>query len=140
MQHGDLETWTGHRIVVILEGVLATVVPIMEKSMWGRRMTVTGYDLQWHDVPLKRMITMHGQFDVAFDIVTFIHDAGVIDEAADYLTSIPIPYDTIQSAEYRAFCNKLRFRTDIQQIIDSDPERLQNYGQLGRQVLVGGDF
>jgi len=139
MQHGDLETWSRTRILVILEGVLATVTPITEKPGWGRRERVTGYDLEWHDVPLKRMIVMAGRFDVAFDIVTF-HDQDVADEAADYLTSIPIPYETIESANFKAFCSKLRFRIDVQQIIDSDPERLHHYGQLGRHVLTGGDF
>lgn len=140
MQHGDLETWSRTRILLVLEGVLATVTPVTETSRWGRRTSITGYDIEWHDVPLKRMITMAGQYDVAFDIVSFIHDHGVVDDAADYLQSIPIPYETIESANFKAFCSKLRFRVDVSQIIDSDPERLQHYGQLGRQVMIGGDF
>jgi hypothetical protein len=140
MQHGDLETWSRTRILLILEGVLATITPITEKThRWGSSVKTVGYDLEWHDVPLKRMITMAGQFDVAFDIVTF-YDQTVADHAADYLQTIPIPYDTIESANFKQFCSKLRFRVDVSQIIDSDPQRLQHYGQLGRQVLTGGDF
>jgi hypothetical protein len=140
MQHGDLETWAGHRILLVLEGVLATVVPITAKQhRWGSSVKTIGYDLEWHDVPLKRMITMAGRFDVAFDIVTFMSQ-DVADHAADYLQTIPIPYDSIESVNFKAFCDKLRFRVDVEQILDSDPERLQRYGQLGRQVMPGGDF
>lgn len=139
MQHGDLETWTGHRILLVLEGALATVTPIVETHRW-RADVITGWDLTWHDVPLKRICYMDAKFpDVAFDIVTFLPE-DVADQAADYLQSIPIPYDSISSENYRQFCAKLKFRQDIQQIIDSDPDRLHNYGQLGKQVTVGGDF
>lgn len=139
MQDGDLEIWTTHRILVVLEGVLATVTPIIETHRW-KRDEITGWDLAFHDTPLKRMLYMEQTFhDVAFDIVTF-HPQDVADQAADYLAAIPIPFDTIAAVDYRQFCSKLRFRSDVRQIIDSDPDRLHNYGQLGRQVLIGGDF
>ena len=139
MQHGDLETWTGHRILVILEGVLATVTPIVETHRW-RSDKVTGYDLTLHETPLKRIVSTKIRYpDVAFDIVTF-EPQEVADMAAEALSDIPIPYDSIEATTYRQFCSRLKFRTDISQIIDSDPRRLDGYGQLGKQVTMGGDF
>lgn len=139
MQHGDLETWTSHRIILILEGVLATVTPVIEAHRI-RRDEIVGWDLDWHDLPLKRIVAMRQQYpDVAFDIVSFTNQ-DVIDLAAEYLQAIPIPYDTITLADYRTFCSTLRFHNDINQVIDSDPDRLHNYGQLGRQVMPGGDW
>jgi hypothetical protein len=139
MQHGDLETWTGHRIFVVLEGVLATVVPVVETHRW-RKDEVTGWNLIWHDIPLKRIVYMTDRFpDLAFEIVTFLPQE-VADLAAEWLNDIPIPYSAIEAVDYRQFCSRLKFRQDIQQIIDSDPERLHNYGQLGKQVVMGGDF
>lgn len=125
--------------MLVLEGVLATVTPVVETHRW-RSDEITGWDLTWHDVPLKRMATMSRRFtDVMFDIVTFEPQA-VADQAADFLNTIPLDYASIEAVDYRQFCSRLKFRTDVQQVIDSSPERLQRYGQLGRQVMFGGDF
>jgi hypothetical protein len=76
---------------------------------------------------------------VTFEIITFLPQE-VADLAAEWLNDIPIPYSAIESVDYRQFCSRLKFRQDIQQILDSDPDRMNNYGQLGKQVVMGGDF
>lgn len=138
MQHGDLETWSRARILLILEGALASVTPIIEKH-WGRT-RVTGHTIGWHDTALKRLAVNCRRYpDVGFCIVTFLGD-DVRDEAADFLAAIPIDVESVEALDYRRFCDTLRFQSDIQQIIDTDPNRMHNYGQLGRQVVTGGDW
>jgi hypothetical protein len=139
MQHGDLETWSRARILLVLESVLATVTPVIETHRW-KRDEVTGYDLAWHDMALKRLSVSTRRYpDIGFTVVTFVAEA-VRDEAADFLAAIPIDVEAVEFQDYRQFCNRLRFQTDVQQIIDADSARLHNYGQLGRQVVTGEDW
>ncbi len=139
MQGGDLETWVRTRIVLILEGLLATVTQRVER----RRLLPDkplGWDLEWHSVPLKRMSFYANRFpEVAIEIVTFTAPE-VADEAAEYLNSIPLDYALCEWRDFNSFRNLLPLQQGVQQVLDSAPDRLDRYGQLGRQVVLGGDW
>jgi hypothetical protein len=140
MQHGDLETSSRRRIVVVLEGVLATITPIVQPHRWPRHDEVTGYHFLWHDIPLKRLATMkrnHPQ--TAIDVITFVSD-DVIDQAAQFFLDIHLPVDSVAFERLDQYADVLRYQADIVMVIDSDDERLDKYGQLGKSVLIGGDF
>jgi hypothetical protein len=139
MQHGDLATHTRHRLVVVLEGVIATVTPIVEEHRW-RADKHLGWNYTWHEAPLKRMANIYRRYpEIAVEVITFLSQ-DVADLAADFFTDTGIPFDEVSYQPFSHYVSKLRYQTGIAQIIDSAPDRLDRYGQLGRAVLPGGDF
>jgi hypothetical protein len=140
MQHGDLAVSTIPRMVVILEGVLASVSPIERTTFLRRRTKVTGYNIQWYDVPLKRCVYLKDRFpESALDLVTFV-SPDLRDDAANFLDEVGIPFNSLTYSSFEGWVWALRFRPDIRAIYDSDPFRLHYYGQLGTAVLRGLDF
>lgn len=140
MQDGDLATWQRERLIVILEGVLAQVVLERHTTKIRRRQSIDGYHIIWHEVPLKRLAAIGQRWpDYEVEIVTF-HDQKLVDLAADYLDEAHIPYTTIRNEKFERFTSLLKFQQNIRTIYDSDPDRLDSYGQLGRAVVRGDDF
>jgi hypothetical protein len=139
VERGDLELWTRPRYVVVVEGVLCRVEPVTRSRML-RRPEVTGYNIQWYDVPLKRLLYMKDRWpNTAQDLVTFVSQV-FADQAADFLQEAGIQYDEIRYCKFSDFTNTLRFKPDIQSVYDSDPARLDQYGQLGHSLVPGEDF
>lgn len=141
MQDGDLELWTRPRYVVVLEGVLCAARPIEQKGRFRKSATrITGYHINWHEVPLKRLVYLKEQWpDTAQDIVTFISQE-FLDDAIEFLDAARIQYDNVGYQSFNRFCATLRFQPDIKGIYDSDQGRLNQYGQLGVAVQRGFDF
>lgn len=140
MEEGDLAVWTRPRYVVVIEGVLCTVEPVIRQHRWTRRAEVTGYNAQWHDVPLKRLLYMKDRWpNMAQELVTFLSQ-DFCDQAADFLDAVRLPYDSIRYQELSQFCKVLRYQQDLQSVYDSDPARLDRYGQLGHAVVPGEDI
>jgi hypothetical protein len=138
MQQGDLQLWTQPRWVVVLEGVLCNVIPIEKKSrLRGTR--ISGYHINWHDVPLKRMVYLKERWpENSLEVVTFIDD--VLDTMVEFLDEAQIPYDKASYSRFDQFCSLMRFQTDLQAVYDSDVARLNRYGQYGVAVNRGMDF
>jgi hypothetical protein len=139
MQNGDLAVYNREKLVVILEGVLCLVAVTEGAKRHLRRQPPT-YHISWHEVPLKRMVSIAQRWpDYDVEIVTFV-DQRLADEAAEYLELAGIPYDSIRYLGYDSFVNTLRFKPDIRAIYDSSPQRLDEYGQAGHAVIRGEDF
>ena len=139
MQDGDLAVTVRPRNVVVLEGVLATVIPVVQHRRL-REDVVTGYHFHWHEVPMKRCWYNKTKYpDYALDIVTFVSEEAT-EDAAQFLMSINFPHDTIEYHDFRHWTSYLSYQSDVQVVYDSDQERLDHYGQLGRSVIQGGDF
>jgi hypothetical protein len=141
MEGGDLATSVRPRIVVVLEGVLASISEIEEPSRFLRRPKVTGYNLHWHDAPLKRLVTMKTLYpNTGIDVVTFISQ-DVADDAADFFNRINLAVsDSVEYHPFLPWSSALRYQTNIGMIVDSDEDRLNSYGQLGRAVTRGMDW
>lgn len=139
MQDGDLQEWNRPRYVIVIEGVLCDVQPITEKKRL-RSEKVTGYHINWHEVPLKRAVFMKERFPGnAMDLLTFIGEE-FVDTAAEFLNDARIPYDTVSYQPWERFTSTLRFQHDLLAIYDSDPGRLDQYGQKGTAVQRGMDY
>jgi hypothetical protein len=139
MQKGDLELWTRPRYVVVIEGVLCRVQPVVRQRRF-RPEEITGYNAQWYDVPIKRLLYMKDRWpDTAQDLVTFISQE-FCDQAAQFLDETGLQYDGIRYRSLNDFTATLRFQRDIQAVYDEDPARLDQYGQLGHAVVAGEDF
>lgn len=141
MQDGDLAEFHQERLIVVLEGVLALVAPEKQAvGRWRRRVETVAYHVLWHEVPLKRLVMInerHPEFDV--EILTF-HDPTLADQAAEFLDQAGIPYGSVRYQAYATFTQLLRYQRNIRTIYDSDPDRLDDYGQLGTAVVRGQDF
>ena len=140
MERGDLATSTRPRIVVVMEGVLAVVTPIIERTGLLRRQEVTGHSIVWKRDPLARIATTKRRWpDTSFDVVTFVSQA-VADEAAEFFLEAGIPIDTVSHHRLDRYTSLLPFQSDITMVLDSDGGRLDRYGQLGHAVVFGKDF
>ena len=101
---------------------------------------ITGWDLRWYETPLKRMVYISDNYpDLAVEIITFLNEE-VANFAAEFLNDVPIPYSEVRYQEWPHFTSALPYQKGITQILDSDSDRLDRYGQLGRAVLLGGDI
>lgn len=139
MEKGDLALWTRPRYVVVIEGVLCHVDPVLSDSRW-RRHKVVGHNVQWYDVPIKRLLYMKDRWpNTAQDLVTFI-DGPFLEQAVSFLDDVGLQYDSATHEKLDQFSQLLRYKQDVQAVYDSDPTRLDGYGQMGRAVLPGEDF
>lgn len=140
MQNGDLSEWNRKRIVLVIEGVLCTRIARAGKAKRLRKAPILSYHIQWHELPLKRVVVIkHRWPEMGIDLVTFI-DQEFADEAAEYMDALMIPYDSVKFVRFEAFATSLRFQSDIQAVYDVDPTRLARFGQLGVQTVPGSDF
>jgi predicted component of type VI protein secretion system len=138
MEQGDLAVSTRQRAVFVLEGVLASVTPTTSRGLF--RLKVTGWNVHWYDVPIKRCVTNKNRYpQYGLDVVTFLGQ-DVADIGAEFLTSINFPHDTIEYHNFRKYTQMLPYQAEIVVIYDSDQDRLERYGQLGRAVVMGQDF
>lgn len=139
MQNGDLQLWTRPRYIVVVEGVLCRVDPVVQSRRF-REDKVTGYNVQWYDVPIKRLLYLKDRWpDTGQDLVTFISQE-FADQAASFLDEAGLQYDEIRYRKLGDFTSMLIFQRDVQAVYDVDPARLDRYGQLGHAVVAGEDF
>jgi len=139
MQHGDLAVFVRPRAVVVVEGVLAQVQPITEKKRF-RKERDRGYHISWNEIPLKRCVYLKDNWpETALDFVTFVSE-DFLDTVVDFLNETRIPFDICHYQPFDRFTQSLRYQNDVMRVYDSDPTRLDQYGQKGVQVVRGNDF
>lgn len=135
MQNGDIATWETRSIAVVLEGVFC------KPARSGlRKRLVPVEQWQWQMLPLKCVAT-YAYNNVPIDVITFL-DEEVSDAAAQWFERYDVEVAAVEYHDYQLFCASLRWRRRgrIDRIVDSDPERLVSYGQLGYQVQWGGMY
>jgi hypothetical protein len=139
MEHGDLAVSVRPHYVIVLEGVLATVEDITSERRF-RPDKVVGINVSWHDLALRRFVTLQRQYpDVGAEVITFTRQS-VADFVGDYFAQASIPYSSLSYQPFDTWVSLLPFRDGLQAVYDSDPDRLDRYGQIGKQVLKGEDF
>jgi hypothetical protein len=115
-------------------------MPIVRRKKFFVAERVAGYHINWHEVPLKRCIDMKNRYpDNAMELVTFISEE-FLEDAANFLNEARVPFDSMSYVPLERFLQTLRFQSDLLAIYDSDPGRLDRYGQKGHQVQRGHDF
>lgn len=141
MEQGDLTVSVRPSYAVVLEGVLAEITPITRHRRFRGEET-TGYNIHWLDLPLRRLATLKRRFpQIQVDIVTFVN-SDVADDAAQFLEGARVPYDSLSYIRFDTWLALIPFQNEdgLQAIYDSDPDRLDQYGQLGRSVVKGSDW
>jgi hypothetical protein len=139
MQHGDLAVYVRPRAVIVVEGVLCQVQPIKVKPRF-RREQDRGYHISWNEIPLKRCVYLKDQWpETALDFITFVSEE-FLETAVDFLNETRIAFDLCHYQPFDRFTAALRFQNDVMRVYDSDPARLDQYGQKGMAVVRGNDF
>lgn len=140
MQNGDLSEYDQPTVVFVLEGVLCDVTEVEETTGRIRKHRSVSYDLDWYELPLKRIVVLKNAYpDVSIEVVTFTSEA-VAERAANHLERIRIPVNGVSYESFKDWTFSLRFRPEIQTIYDSDLERIHFFGQRGYAVSKGTDF
>lgn len=138
MEHGDLETGSRETIYVVIEGVLVEASVNTQHRLL--RSSITTQHLTWLEVPLKRLIVTKGRYPhYEISLITFL-DQDVADQAAWYLGLIGQPFDEVSAWDLNTFCSILPYQQYVRAVYDSDPERLDRYGQVGVSVVKGEDW
>ena len=141
MQGGDLEAPSVERVIIVIEGVLCNVRAIeQEAGRWRKVRRIVGYHINWYDVPLKRTVYLKEHYPhFSLEAITFLGD-DFLESASEFLNDAGIPFASVTEMSLERFVYGLRFQDTIRAIYDSDPARLDRYGQLGVQVQPGSDF
>ena len=138
MQHGDLQAWDQPSLAIVLEGVLADVIPVSKKIRF-RRSEELPAEINWFEVPLKRLSYLkHTYPDTSIDVVTFTSEE-VADRAAGFLFD-HVPISSCRYFPFEDWVFGLKLRYDLHSIYDSNDERLLHFGQRGYKVIKGRDF
>lgn len=142
MEGNDLTAYESPRTYIVLEGVLAQV-PVAHAERRLLRKTkpvpVDAHSWLWSSFAIKLVNHYARNYNTLFDVVTFISQE-VADEAADYLNQYEVRVSSCKYYDYEMFCTALTWKHDVDRVIDTDPERLLNYGSRAYQPSPGGEF
>jgi hypothetical protein len=135
----DLALTYRPRVVYVLEGVLCSVERSAPRRTIRNLRPKPKVVLKWSELAVKRLIYLTRFHAASHEIVTFTSQE-LADEAAEFFLGLQAPVTTVEYVEdFDNWTFALRFQT-IQAVYDSDSNRLDRYGQVGRAVIWGGDF
>ena len=133
MKDGDLDTFAETSVIVVLEGVLAELT----YSGRLRKRLRPANDWDWQQLALRRMVQWHRN-NVNVDVVTFVSEFAA-DLAAEFLVKYGYDFGSIEYRNFDLFCDALIVRRPTG-VYDSEPQRLNRYGQFGVGTVKGTDF
>lgn len=140
MERGDISSWASKRIIVVLEGVLTS--PRYEQSgVLRKKQELLDPDYWvWEELPVRLVVDYGRRLNVAVEVVTFMGQ-DVADGAAEWFSKYGVEVAEVLAVDFEMFCRSLLWRlTEVERVVDSDPERIQHYGQLGYASLRGERF
>jgi len=142
MEDGDLGTWDQPRILLVLEDCLAHITGTYKRPSRGIRKLWTPYPgeyWEWAITTLKT-IQRYSYNSVPVEVITFTTDE-VAEVAAKWFNDYDVEVAGTAWFDLHQFQKSLVWRRNgIQRVIDTDPERLLRYGQLGQQIVFNGEF
>ncbi len=136
MEGNDLGVRETSQIIVVLEGCLTQPVP--KKRMLRADQWTAATTWMWNMLGLKQIYRWVNTADLEVEIVTFLGE-DVAEAASDYMNFTDIPVGGVIPYDYDVFCSTLTLKTfRVLGVYDSDPDRIQNYGQRGILVPAMG--
>jgi hypothetical protein len=140
MQGGDLGTWDQPRILLVLEDCLARPKFNQERKLVRRENVLADPDEWEWAITTVKAIMRYAYNSVPVEVITFIGQ-DVADLAAQWLNRYDVEVASVEYYNFGRFCRSLSWRRNgIQEVIDTNPERLLRYGQLGRAILWDTEF
>jgi len=106
-----------------------------------RRIEVVADPDEWEwAINTVKTIMRYAYNSVPVEVITFLSQ-DVADEASIWFLRYDVEVASCEYYRYDHFCRGLTFRRrNIQEIIDTDQERVLHYGQLGRVILWDSEF
>ena len=140
MERGDISSWASTRIIVVLEGVLATP-KYDESGVLRKKKELADPDhWVWEELPMRYVVDYGRRLNVAVEVVTFMGEE-VAEAAADWMNRYGVEVAECIAVDFDLFCRSLLWRiNEVERVIDSDPNRIQRYGQLGYGTVRGERF
>lgn len=137
MEKGDIASWASQRYIVVLEGGLAE--HMFEQRLLRRKPKLLPAD-QWHWqlTTTKSIVDKVHRLNASVEVVTFIPEAA--DPAAEWLSQYHVPVSEVLYSDFGQFCESLKWRQDVQQVVDNNPDRFRFYGQKGYALMQGATF
>ena len=144
MQGGDLATWQGHRVVVVLEGVLVDLPEAAVKKTLLRRKAKPQplppvESWAWQKLSIKNLNNTARLHSIPIDVVTFTSEE-VAESAGEWFENYYVEVSSTAYRDFDQFCESIQWTPDVDRVVDSDPLRLSRYGQRGYQCVLGGVF
>jgi len=140
VQGGDLGVWSQQRVLLVLEGCLCRVTfDRKRKGIHYVDVPTDPDEWEWGITTVKT-IQRYSFNSVPVEVITFISQ-DVADLAASWFNRYDIEVSETAYYRYDHFTRSLMWRrNNIQEIIDTDQERVLRYGHLGRIILFYGEF
>jgi hypothetical protein len=139
MEDGDLATWEGKRILLVLENTCCQIVYHHRIRRHKQPTPMDADDWDWSLITVKT-IQRYAYNSVPVEIITFVSQE-VADLAAEWFQRYDVEVANVTYYDFKTFCRSLTWRrNNIQEVIDTQPDRLEHYGQFGRQILFGAGF
>lgn len=142
MENGDLGTWVKPRILLVLEDTCCHISGhAIRPSRLSRKTWTPDGPEEWEwAIKTIKTIQRYAFNNVPVEVITFISQE-VADLAAYWFNKYDIEVASVEFFQRDHFNRSLTWRrNNIQRVIDTDPERLARYGQLGHQVLFDSEF
>jgi hypothetical protein len=144
VERGDLGVSIDPRLVIVLEGALAKVQFRDERTRKGLRsktakVPTPAADWVWSVPAIKTINDLAGRRGIPCEVVTFLSQE-VADLAAEYLNRYEVRVLSCEYADFDLFTSSLSWRPEVSSVVDTDPERMQKYGQRGYGVTWGAVF
>ena len=141
MEDGDLGTWDQPRILLVLEDTLAKVTGTMKRNGLSRKVWTPNDADEWEwGLITVKTIQRYSYNSVPVEVITYL-SIEVAELAAQWFQRYDVEVASVEYYELKHFQRSLTWRRNgIQRVIDTNPERLLHYGQLGHQILFNGEF
>lgn len=140
MQDGDLGTWEQPRILLVLDDCLAVVKYEKERKGLRRKDVPQDPDSWTWAITTVKTIMRYAYNSVPIEVITFTSQ-DVADLAAAWFDRYGIEVSETRYYRFDHFTRSLMWqRGNVQEIIDTDQERVLSFGQLGRVILFDGEF
>lgn len=136
MQKGDIASWATQRYIVVLEGGLAE--HMFEPRRLRKPRLLPAEEWHWQLLTTKSIVDKVHRLNASVEVVTFIPEAA--DPAAEWLSRYHVPVSEVGFSDFGLFCDSLKWRQDVQQVVDNDPNRFRFYGQKGYALMQGASF
>jgi hypothetical protein len=129
----DLDTYAEQSVIVVLEGVLADLT----YAGRVRKRLKPAAEWQWQQLALRRMVQWQRN-NIVVDIVTFVSEFAA-ESAGEFLVDYGYEFGAIGFRQFDLFCDALIVQRPTG-VYDSEPSRLNRYGQFGVGAVKGQDF
>jgi len=135
MEGNDLGVRETDQIIVVLEGVLTQ--PVLRKRLILSNQWTPATTWAWNMLGLKQAYRWTTQ-GIDVEVVTFLGEE-VADDASDFLNNADVAVGGVIPYDYNVFCSTLVLKTfRVLGVYDSDPDRINHYGQRGILVPAMG--